>query len=458
MSESGHSILERFITICHTKKVGKPFLLAIPNFGAALAEFVYGDQESEISKNIKISIEQNKELLEKVIEIIDSFNHSRGNIIAIGSGNGDTYMRHDHPVLMGSKNFVTTTQYVGGSGVNYTLRLISSGFDVIPILSIGNDFLGELVKRELLEHARKYDVSKDVIEFIESKDFFEPNIKTPNSSIIHDGTRRTIFAETLKGADFYHNFLKNRLSIVERCFHTAAMVIGHVHSDGKWNDNGEERIKGKWGKSTKYLVDQYSGKIPVILNFGNKQLELGVEFWRDTLEKVSVVQLNIAEARNLFAGLKERSLRNIFSWFRDNSINVVVTVGQMGAVASYGDGSDGIIHAIPIIKPQMIVDTTGAGDAFSSGMVSHFCGNREISFSEFRQAVVEGRKWASYACTTFGASAECPTLHQLEQFMDGDKVKKNRTVKVLELHEARGIIDMIDAAYPSPVDWHDYSV
>lgn len=69
-------------------------------------------------------------------------------------------------------------------------------------------------------------------------------------------------------------------------------------------------------------------------------------------------------------------------------------------------------------KPQRVVDTTGAGDAFLSGLVSYAYEARD----EFRrrqgilQPMARGRVWAEFTCQHLGGASETPDAGRLHDF------------------------------------------
>lgn len=446
--------VKKFYEFVRARRIDRAVLRSIPTIGPTIEALIYGGDSDELIEKIaalteaqrKIALVEFEALMEKPVNV-------EQHIIAIGSGNGDLAMVHDSSVVMGSKNFVEMIQYIGGSGVNYTMRLLSAGYDVIPILSIGEDHLGELVRAEILIKANRYSMNSDIISYINSDDFFDKNVKTPNSSIIVNGNSRTILAEKLKGGEYYTNSIKLRLQLVDENFNPTAVMIGHIHSDGMWDENGKERDETERGRSTKFVIERYSGRLPIFLNLGSSQIQLGIDFWEDMFQSSSIIQLNVEEAQQLFCERKENSLLEIFQWFQKRAITIVITFGQSGALGSYGDGTEGIIFAGPILKAEAIRDTTGSGDAFFAGMVSCLFGRKEFSFWEFYKSLVEARNWAAFACTTFGAAADCPVKDEIGKFIKSDDVHTDHAVEILSQANASGIIRILESMHKRHSGW-----
>ncbi len=141
------------------------------------------------------------------------------------------------------------------------------------------------------------------------------------------------------------------------------------------------------------------------------------------------------------------SLSKIIKWLSENSITTVITLNRFGAIGNYKDGSDGIVIAWPLDVGK-VVDPTGAGDAFASGMISTLKGKKHFSFNEFISAIEVGRSWASYACTSLGASTNCPDKKTIDIYMRKKSgYSRNRLIEVTKKSYAEQIVALIDKAY-----------
>jgi hypothetical protein len=80
-------------------------------------------------------------------------------------------------------------------------------------------------------------------------------------------------------------------------------------------------------------------------------------------------------------------------------------------------------------------------------MISALYGKKDFSFEEFVSAIIEGRLWASYACTTLGASSGCPDRKKLVAFQKQHSGSYNRLIEVTRAGYAEKIMDLIDEAY-----------
>jgi sugar/nucleoside kinase (ribokinase family) len=361
-------------------------------------------------------------------------------VIAIGSGNIETILEHDGEIQIGRKHVVGAHEHLGGSCINYFMRLIAAGVTVFPIPFIGNDHFGHDIRGVLLDIGRKQKMPKEAIEFIDSQDFFIPNIQTPKATVVVHQGQRTIFSQGLRGISVSEKHIQSRLALLEDLMKgdAVSVMIGHVTVDGDAREPG--RISRK-------VIENYWKKYFIFANFGNSQLGHGADFWKDDLCRIDLFQLNLEEMRRLFSkGKRISTLSKIIKWLRKHAVTTVITLNRFGAIGTYKDGRDGIVLARPLRIGKM-VDPTGAGDAFASGMISSLGGKKDFSFDDFISAVTVGRLWASYACTTLGSSSNCPDRQSLNAYRKKVSGSSNRLIEVKETGSAEQMMDLIDNAY-----------
>ncbi|MFO7557282.1 MAG: carbohydrate kinase family protein [Desulfobacterales bacterium] len=361
-------------------------------------------------------------------------------VIAIGSGNVETILEHDGEIQPGRKHIVNTHELVGGSCVNYSMRLITAGNTVFPIPFIGDDRFGEDIRKALLDIGRRNKISKKALTFIDSKTFLIPDVQTPKAIIVVHRGKRTIFSQGLTGITVSEKHIQKRLDLLNDLVagDTGSVMIGHITVDSDTR---------KPGRISRKIIDAYWNSHLIFANFGNSQLNHGVEFWKEDLCRIDLFQLNLDEIRRLFKkGNQVLSLSKILKWLRKHSITAVITLNRFGAIGTYKDGKEGIVLAWPL-NIGKIVDPTGAGDAFASGMVSTLRGKKDFSFDDFLSAIAVGRTWASYACTTLGASSGCPDQEMLDAYQKQHAGSHNGRMEVTTAGYVEQIMDLIDKAY-----------
>lgn len=366
-------------------------------------------------------------------------------IVTFGSGNGELILTTSSEVELGAKHQVGFKEFFGGSAVNHSLRLLKAGYPVLPVLSIGNDRIGHSIQKMIHEAALTIGVPDDVDEFIQDSHFFAKGINTPTSVVVVQEGRRTIFSQSLPGADRFLDYLDSRISDVldatEPCGGPGAIIIGHIYGDAP--------TQGQLGgMCTRKILDAFQGICPVYANFGNTQIGLGLDHWKDVLKRIDTFQLNILEARRFMTSTDDRkTLSEILSWFAENEISTVITLDRFGAVATHKDGNEAYYFAWPAIERQQIIDTTGAGDAFAAGMVAELSG-KSWNSANFSSALETARVWAALACMNYGASEQCPDLSTVMAYKrDAAKRKSFRAIEVQTARIAEQFIELIDLAY-----------
>ena len=168
---------------------------AVPVVGPALVQLMSaGDTDDLLERFEGLTDRLKGDVLDEIHTL------SRGNrgsvrpVLAIGSGNDEHVLRCDQEVILGQKHLVDTAERFGGSCINYALRLLACGIPVIPIASIGGDEIGRRIREYLLTVANQYCPDEAVLQFLSSEAFFTPGIRTPHTSVLVHGSRRTIFS------------------------------------------------------------------------------------------------------------------------------------------------------------------------------------------------------------------------------------------------------------------------
>jgi len=361
-------------------------------------------------------------------------------IITIGSGNVEHILEYDGEIQIGRKHIVTSYELFGGSCINYSLRLITAGIDVFPIPFIGKDQFGHDIRKYLVKIGLERDINEKALQFISSEDFLFPNVQTPKAIIVVHQGRRTIFSQGLPVRKNIEEHFQNRLDFLCNLVsdNTGSVMIGHISIDG---DNH------KPGIISRKTINTCFNKFFLFANFGNSQIKHGIDFWIKDLAHIDLFQLNLEEIRRFFnQSGKNSSLNEIIKFLREHSITAVITINRFGAIGTYKDGSDGIVLAWPV-KIRKIIDPTGAGDAFASGMIASLNGNKYFTFEDFLSAIIEGRSWASYACTTLGASGNCPDKKTLDAFCKEYSNASHKLIELIKPNYAEQIMDLIDKAY-----------
>jgi sugar/nucleoside kinase (ribokinase family) len=128
----------------------------------------------------------------------------------------------------------------------------------------------------------------------------------------------------------------------------------------------------------------------------------------DLLKEVDMLILNDSEARQLVeddniirAGKKIVALGPKY---------VAVKKGEHGCLLFGRDGEFFSTGAFPL---ETIHDPTGAGDCFAGGFIGHLARTDDISFSNLKEAIIQGTLVASFCCEEF-------SLRRLEKLSESE--------------------------------------
>lgn len=79
---------------------------------------------------------------------------------------------------------------------------------------------------------------------------------------------------------------------------------------------------------------------------------------------------------------------------------VALTHGQGGAIVAQGGGD--VFEVLSLVRPEDVVDTTGAGDAFTAGFLAGWLADRETD-AALPRAAARGMEAAARAVRSVGA-------------------------------------------------------
>ena len=165
-----------------------------------------------------------------------------------------------------------------------------------------------------------------------------------------------------------------------------------------------------------------SVNIPVILNPGMLIVDQGLTKIKRLLEKIDVLILSQREYRTLL-NIKENELNEeiIVKYSRTLFFFgirvIVVTLGEKGSFFITKKGSG----LIPSLELDNIIDTTGAGDAFSAGFMYGLLQSMIFDVDQLRTCLKIGNYLAGNCIQKIGARNGIPNRHHLELFWNNNK-------------------------------------
>ncbi len=364
-------------------------------------------------------------------------------ILTVGSGSAETVLTSEHPIRIGQKHITRRHELLGGSGLNFSFRLIHAGFPALPCLSIGEDRTGHIIRETFLQSLKTTQPNRQFIERIESEQFFCPGLATAHTTIVVSRDTRSIFTEKMQNAGMFREHFYRQIEQLsaDPAINIRAVLIGHIYADHPMN-NPENP-----GEITRFLIDEFSEKALVYVNPGLSQFISGASFWESYLPQMGVFQVSLSEIRQFFEATPDvNSLEDILHWLAARHITAVITLDKFGAIGTFQDGSDGLIFAWPF-ELENIIDSTGAGDAFAAGFTATLYQQQSIDFSAFRAAIQTATIWGAYACTTLGGAQDCPDRQTLENFAKEINAFDSENIEIKSTHDADLILRLLDKAY-----------
>lgn len=156
-------------------------------------------------------------------------------------------------------------------------------------------------------------------------------------------------------------------------------------------------------------------KIPVILNPGMLIIEQGFENIKELLGNTDILIISRREFLYLFQ-LDDHKLINYVikekakKLFKIGIKVIIITMGKEGAIVINSEKSE----SIKPIKVAKVIDTTGAGDAFSAGFIYGFIRNLSFKFEDLKYNVRFGNFVAGKCIQKLGARNGIPTFHEID--------------------------------------------
>lgn len=275
----------------------------------------------------------------------------------------------------GSKISIDEThKNIGGSACNVAVGLKRQVYNTAIISSVGSDGNGEEIKNRLIE------------EGIDLKYLKNFSCDTNFSVIIVYKSDRTVLV---------YRGLKDYSKIkIPKTLKTKWVYLGPVSNS--FESNYKDIIQ---------LVSERN--VSLVINPGHRQIVEGREALKRLIYVSKILILNKEEAVDLtkmsaFSNIKEL-LRRLKSFGTELAI---ITDGKNGAYCYNGDEFLGIkIHEVET------VDTTGAGDAFSSGFLGSFIKDNNVA-----KAMRWGITNSANVVTEYGAQTKLMSNDELEKY------------------------------------------
>ena len=134
----------------------------------------------------------------------------------------------------------------------------------------------------------------------------------------------------------------------------------------------------------------------IVMDTMNFWMESAMPELEEVLEKIDVLLINDAEARQLsgqYSIVKaSKTILGMGPKF------LIVKKGEHGALLFHGDK----VFFAPALPLEEVFDPTGAGDTFAGGFIGHLARTKDISFENMKTAIIVGSAMASFCVEKFG--------------------------------------------------------
>ena len=309
------------------------------------------------------------------------------DVICIGAALVDMVARVERYPENDDEVFVSNlTLFSGGAAANTAYTCAKLGLKTAFIGKLGrNDVFGSKIQNDFNE------VKVDT-QFLKYSDEF--NTGSAYVALSNEGERR-IYAYS--GAA---NYLSKADIIEEEVTQTNLLFLSSL-----------KNIEG----FIQAAVIGRNHKIPIILNPGMLIIEQGLAKIVNLIKKIDIVIMSQREFRVLYdfkkKNINPKTIRgDSFDIFSLGVRVLIITMGEKGALILTQKNAE----LIPSIKTDKVVDTTGAGDAFSAGFIYGFIQNSSFKFEDLRNNVRIGNLIAGKCIEKLGARNGVPKKGEIE--------------------------------------------
>jgi len=244
-------------------------------------------------------------------------------------------------------------RYLGGSPSNVAMNSARLGLKSVMVATVGNDGLGEYI----LKRFNEIGVGTNYIKKISTK---------PTSVIFVSRSEGTPDFLPFREADCFidENQLSEETLSKTIVYHTTCFALS--------KNPAQSTILKKAAQAC-----ELGCKLSIDVNFSDKvwsNRDEAVDIIKSYCQFNPLVKISDDDMLRLFqANLPHEK---IFDFFHSSGANTVcLTLGSKGVKLSQNNNE---IIEMPAIKPDKVVDTTGAGDAFWSGFLFAYIKEKNI--------------------------------------------------------------------------------
>jgi len=261
---------------------------------------------------------------------------------------------------------------LGGGGLNGAYNFKNLGFDSLAVIKLGNDFVGRVIKKRIEEKK----INAKIINYKGSSALSFILLFIPNQIIF-----------TYRGEA---NFKLKDIPIDKNSYYF--IFTGNTKSENWLKIIKTLKDKNNFigiNPSKKFLEDKKAGKILNLVNFVNFNEEEAEIFLRERLDKIKLCR-----------EIREK-LKNVDF--------ISITFGKEGCALITKDK----IFLAPILK-RKIIDTTGAGDSFSTTLFAYLT-SKNLNIDYIKESIKKAVINTTYNLKNIGAQTGLLKKKDLEK-------------------------------------------
>lgn len=286
-------------------------------------------------------------------------------------GESLTFGNNRFQLAIGGKYFVNTLfKSVGGGGANVAIGTAKNKLKTAVLGKIGNNNF----KSMIIDEIKKKDVSTDLCQY-------EDNYLNLSIILLNERGERSIIHYSPP-----HTHILKSKSDLNKILKTKALYLGNLPD-----------VSLSERKQLLHFVKNKN--IITFVNFGVADCRRPKKQLIDFFAKVDILIVNGHEFADIVkAPYKDIHFKeNIIDWYIPELKDklVIVTEGKKG---SYAYLSDKVIHQ-PAYETNKVIDTTGAGDAYSAGFIAEYLRSYNIE-----KAMHQGAKYSTHIINHIGAN------------------------------------------------------
>lgn len=336
-------------------------------------------------------------------------------IISIGSSTKDVFFPVDGGLIMetpedleaqrkiafelGAKYQLADVRHeaVGGCAANVACGLACLGIDSFCCTHVGNDQSGEWIKNELKQKGVKADLIQTDKNCQSDLSFILDHLPSGDKIIFSDrdsNERLEILPEEIKKIGSEWIFVSSL------------------------NGNKQENWENKLDKILRLVKEE---NLKLVFNPGQKNIKKDPKKVILAAGQSQILIINKDEAIEIMASLMQSSNNELndekFLIKKIREIGIKMVIITDGICGAWGFDGEQILHVDALVKEA--VDTTGAGDAFTSGFLAAHLKGKNLE---------ESLKWgiinSSNSVTEYGGQKGLLTQKEIENLLSQVSVEK----------------------------------